>query len=234
MSCSFRGYTARSTLSSNGQDPRWRISGRWFDSIQSHVLGRDPGSDWTPNPIARGSIPRRPATASGSLATFVPLAQRSCSRPISDLWRFDSFTEHSGLEILWRGCAAVHRDRRVRSSSRPRTNLGRHVPRRRAALAMRLRPVRFRSYPRLRWSPSGKGTRLQSANSRVRFSPDARKASVRGRDPSFRSSVSQFESGRRYISRGRARAQAAPTRCAPRCAHRRRRAEPACAPSRRR
>ena len=121
--------------------------------------------------------------------------------------------------------------------------MGRHVPRGRAALAMRLRPVRFRSSPQIsvglersRPTPASvakwQGARLQSANrgfdSRsmlaARGSVDGSDsgllnlmagfdsltsfarhrghlASERGRDPSFRSPVSWFESSRRHRAR---------------------------------
>lgn len=67
---------------------------------------------------------------------------------------------------------------------------------------MRLRPVRFRSSP-LSFASIAKwqGARLQSAD-RGFDSLSTLVASVRGRDPSFRSSVSWFESSRR---RSRAR-----------------------------
>ena len=118
----------------------------WFES--THL------DDMASRPPGVTAVLQTARAGFDSLARYelVPLAQRQCSRPISDRRRFESFTEHAPHGVR---SVAVARENvaLAGSGSIPVAHpaglvrLGRHVPRGRAALAMRLRPVRFRSFP---------------------------------------------------------------------------------------
>jgi hypothetical protein len=155
----------------------------WFES--THL------DDMASRPPGVTAVLQTARAGFDSLARYelVPLAQRQCSRPISDRRRFESFTEHAPHGVR---SVAVARENvaLAGSGSIPVAHpaglvrLGRHVPRGRAALAMRLRPVRFRSSPR-----SGNAVTVTAARharlvcERARFDPEWRlqAASIRCR-----------------------------------------------------